>query len=299
VTGNITTVNNEVVSLVNDDLEIFAGNPVDDINAHQRTYVGGSIGEFYGLLSDGIFRNWDEVYNWAYINQAVDDDGVMDPTQRDAQIATSHTAPGDVRWLDVAGPDDENGNPTGPDGIVDANDRVDLGSPIPSLTYGFAFNAKYKGFDMQLFVQGTQGNSVFNVATRWLKDYRQNFNVGATAANSTAYRPEYTASEPRLTRADPNKNILSSSDRYVEDASFTRLKNLTIGYTFNKSVQEKLRATNFRVYFTAQNLITVTNYSGLEPEIGSFSSGTARDFGTDRLQYPQPKSFIFGVQLGF
>jgi hypothetical protein len=140
---------------------------------------------------------------------------------------------------------------------------------------------------------------VFNVATRWLKDYRQNFNVGATAANSTAYRAEYTASEPRLVIADPNQNILRSSDRYVEDASYARLKNLTIGYSFNRNVLNKLNATRFRIYFTAQNAITITNYSGLEPEIGSFSTGTARDFGTDRLQYPQPKTYIVGLQLGF
>ncbi len=299
LTGNITTVNNEVLSLINDDLEIFAPGPVDDINSHQRTYVGGSIGEFYGYVSDGIFSNWDEVYGWAYINQAVDDNGAMDPTKRDAETATTQTAPGDVKWMDIAGPVDENGNLTGPDGIVDANDRVSLGSPIPNLTYGLSFNARYKGFDMQLFLQGSQGNKVFNVATRWLKDYRQNFNVGASAANSTAYRADYTASEPRLVRADPNKNILRSSDRYVEDASYTRLKNLTIGYTFNKNIQDKISATNFRIYFTAQNVFTITNYSGLEPEIGSFSTGTARDFGTDRLQYPQPKSFIFGVQIGF
>jgi TonB-linked SusC/RagA family outer membrane protein len=294
ITGNMTTVKNEVLSLVNEDLEIYSPNPVDDITNHQRTYVGQSIGEFYGYVSDGIFRSWDEVYNWAYINQAstgeTDANGnpVMDPTQRDADVATTHTAPGDIRWVD-----------TNNDGIVNADDRVDLGSPIPNVVYGLTFNAQWKGFDVQVFAQGQQGNKVFNVATRWLKDYRQNFNVGATAANSTAYRPEYTASEPRLVIADPNQNILRSSDRYVEDASYTRLKNFTIGYTFPRAIQRKISATRLRVYFTAQNVFTITNYSGLEPEIGSFSTGTARDFGTDRLQYPQPKTFIVGVQLGF
>jgi TonB-linked SusC/RagA family outer membrane protein len=293
ISGNLTTVKNKVISLVNEDLEIFGDNPVDDITNHQRTYVGQSIGEFYGYVSDGIFRNWDEVYNWPYINQAttgesIDGIPVMDPTQRDATVATTRTAPGDIKWVDTNG-----------DGVVNADDRVDLGSPIPKMVYGATFNASWKGFDMQLFVQGSEGNNVFNVATRWLKDYRQNFNVGATAANATAYRPEYTASEPRLVIADPNQNILRSSDRYVEDASYMRLKNFTIGYSFNRNIMDKLNATRLRVYFTTQNLFTITNYSGLEPEIGSFSSGTARDFGTDRLQYPQPKTFIVGVQVGF
>jgi TonB-dependent starch-binding outer membrane protein SusC len=293
ISGNMTTVQNKVISLVNPDLEIYGDNPVDDISAHQRTYVGQSIGQFYGYVSDGIFRNWDEVYNWAYINQAntgesINGIPVMDPTQRDATVATTRTAPGDIKWVDTNG-----------DGVVNADDRVDLGSPIPSFVYGATFNASWKGFDLQIFAQGQEGNKVFNVATRWLKDYRQNFNVGATAANATAYRPEYNASEPRLVIADPNQNILRSSDRYVEDASYMRLKNFTLGYSFNRNIQDKLNATKLRVYFTTQNLITITNYSGLEPEIGSFSSGTARDFGTDRLQYPQPKTFIVGVQVGF
>jgi outer membrane receptor protein involved in Fe transport len=149
ISGNMTTVQNTVVSLVNEDLEIFAPNPVDDISGHQRTYVGQSIGQFYGFVSDGIFRNWDEVYNWAYINQAntgeTDPNGVpiMDPTQRDANTATGRTAPGDIKWVDTNG-----------DGIVNADDRVDLGSPIPVLVYGLTFNARWKGFDLQFFVQG-------------------------------------------------------------------------------------------------------------------------------------------------
>jgi TonB-linked SusC/RagA family outer membrane protein len=294
ISGNITTVQNEVLSLVNDDLEIFAPNPVDDINSHQRTRVGGSIGEFYGFVSDGIFRDWNEVYDWAYINQAntgeTDANGIpiVDPTQRDANTATTHTAPGDIKWVDTNG-----------DGIVNADDRVDLGNPIPKLVYGLTFNAAWKGIDLQFFFSGQSGNSVFNVATRWLKDYRQNFNVGETARNATAYRDTYTASEPRLVIADPNQNILRSSDRYVEDASFARLRNLTIGYTFSRNIQNKMKATRFRIYFSAQNVFTITNYSGLEPEIGSFSTGTARDLGTDRLQYPQPQTYIFGLQLGF
>lgn len=294
ISGNITTINNEVISLVQEDLIIRTGNPTDDLSGVSWTQVGESIGTFYGYVSDGIFRSWDEVYNHAYINQAVTgetgDDGVpiYDSGRRDAPTATTNTAPGDVRWVDTNG-----------DGVVNADDQVALGSPIPDFIYGLNFSAAYKGLDFQLFLQGSSGNEIYNAATRWLSDNRQNFNVGIQATNSTAYRDNYTASEPRLVRADPNQNILRSSDRYVFNGSYARIKNLTIGYRFNQNTLQSIGATNLRIYVTAQNLLTFTDYFGLEPEVGSFESGTARDAGIDRLLYPQPTSVIFGVQLGF
>lgn len=294
VNANLTTIDNRVISLVNDDLIIKTGNPTDDLTGVSWTQVGQPIGTFYGYVSDGIFRSWEEVYDHAYINQAItgnaNDVGVpvYDTGRRDAETATAHTAPGDIKWRDVNG-----------DGIVNAEDQVPLGSPIPKLIYGFSFNAAYKGFDFQLFLQGAAGNKIFNVARRWLSDNRQNFNVGAEALNATSYRENYTASEPRLVRADPNKNILRSSDRYVYDGSYLRVKNLTIGYRFGETALRGIGAGRFRLYVTAQNLFTFTRYFGLEPEVGSFSSGTSLDAGIDRLIYPQPRSMIFGVQIEF
>ena len=292
--GNITTINNEVLSLVNEDLIIRSGSVTDDINNVSWTQVGGSIGSFYGFVSDGIFSNWDEVYNHAYINQATtgetSDNGVpvFDTGRRDAETAVTNTAPGDVRWVDTNG-----------DGVVNADDQVELGSPIPNFIFGITLNAAYKGFDFQLFLQGASGNKLYNAAYRWLSDNRQNFNVGSQALNSTAYRENYTASEPRLVRADPNQNILRSSDRYLFDGSYTRIKNLTIGYSFNDNVLNRINASKLRIYATAQNLATFTNYFGLEPEVGSVNTGTGLDAGIDRLIYPQPTSIIFGVQVGF
>lgn len=292
--GNLTTINNRVVSLVNNNLIIKTGNPSDDLRGVSWTMVGGAIGTFYGYVNDGIFRNWDEVYEHAYINQAttgeMGDNGapIYATDQRDAITATQYTAPGDVRWRDVNG-----------DGIVDADDQVALGSPIPKLIYGFNFSAAFKGIDFQVFLQGTYGNKVYNAATRWLSDNRQNFNVGTQALNATSYRENYTASEPRLVRADPNKNILRSSDRYVFDGSYARIKNLTIGYTFGQHIHQAINAKHIRIYATAQNLALFTSYSGLEPEVGSVESGTGLDAGIDRLIYPQPTSVVFGAQLRF
>ncbi len=294
ISGNFTTIDNKVISLVNDDLIIKTGSPTDDLTNASWTQVGSSIGSFYGYVNDGIFRNWDEVYDWAFINQAVtgakDPNGIpiQDPTKRDATTAVTKTAPGDVKWVDVNG-----------DGIVDAKDQVELGNPIPKVIYGLTANARYKGFDFQIFFQGSQGNDIFNAATRWLSDNRQNFNVGAVANNSTAYRDQYTASEPRLVRADPNKNILRNSDRYISDGSYMRIKNLTFGYNLPSATLNRIKASKLRVYASVQNLATFTKYDGLEPEVGSFSSGTGLDAGIDRLLYPQPRTFIFGVQVGF
>jgi TonB-linked SusC/RagA family outer membrane protein len=290
--GNITTINNRVLSLVNPDLIIRQGGPTDDISNVSWSQVGQPIGMFYGYVNDGIFRNWDEVYSHAFINQATsgtDADGnvVYDTDKRDAETATTKTAPGDLKWRDVNG-----------DGVVNAEDQVALGTPIPDFTYGFTFNAAYRGFDFQFFLQGAHGHQIYNAAKRWLVDFRQNFNNGTEALNSTYYQPEYTASEARLVRADPNRNVLRSSDRYVFDGSYARIKNITLGYTFNTNVLNRLGASNIRVYGTVHNLATITNYFGLEPDIGSLSS-TALQAGIDRLTYPQPRTFLVGVQVGF
>lgn len=293
ISGNITTINNEVKSLVDEDLVIKVGNPTDDLTNVSWTQVGEPIGSFYGFVSEGIFRNWDEVYDHAYINQATTGDTengvpVYDTGARDAVTATTNTAPGDIKWKDING-----------DGIVDNDDQVSLGSPIPDFTYGLTFNGRFKGFDAQLFFQGAAGYELYTAAYRWLYDFRQNFNQGVYANNAEPYSANYTASEPRISTSDPNKNILRSSDRYVSDGTYVRLKNLTIGYNFNKNVIDAINAQKLRIYFTAQNLMTISNYFGLEPDVGSLETGTARDAGIDRLIYPQPTTFMLGVQVGF
>ena len=297
VNANVTTINNKVLALSGgEDVVLRSGNVTDDINEVSWTKVGEPIGTFYGYVSDGIFRNWNEVYGHAYINQAITDqtdaDGnpVYDSDARDAETATVRTAPGDVRWRDVNG-----------DGVVNADDQVALGSPIPDFLYGLSFNASYRAFDFQLFLQGSQGNEIYNAAKRWLVDFRQNFNQGTEALDAAYYQPEYTASQPRLVRADPNGNVLRSSDRYVFDGSYARIKNLVVGYTLSSSLLDKINAQRFRVYVSVQNLATFTNYFGLEPEVGSQGntpSENARANGIDRLLYPQPRTVVVGVQLG-
>lgn len=281
LSANLTTITNEVLGLgETDSTVIFTGNATDDLSNVSITRIGDPIGSFYGFQHDGIFQSWDDVYGWARINQ--------DPNGgRDAATAVSRTAPGDLRWIDQDG-----------DGDVDGDDRVILGSPIPDFIYGATFNAGYKNFDLQVFLQGMHGNEIFNAATRWLEDMRQNFNQGTAVLDRWQAEGDQT-DIPRATRSDPNQNILRVSDRYVEDGSFMRIRNFTVGYTLPANVAEKIRANRVRVYGTIQNLATFTRYSGLEPEIGSYTSGTARDAGIDRMVYPQPRTFLIGAQLGF
>lgn len=294
ISGNITTINNEVVSLVNEDLIIRRGGVTDDIGNVSWTQVGEPIGSFYGFVTDGLFRSWDEVYDHAYQNQKLSPSaGGTTPADyytenRADTTATTNTAPGDIRFVDVNG-----------DGVVDNEDRTNLGSPIPDFTYGLTFNGRFKGFDFQVFLQGAHGHQIYNAAKRWLVDFRQNFNNGIEATNSAPYSPNYTAPEARLVRADPNQNVLRSSDRYVFDGSYMRIKNLTVGYSLPQNLLDNIGATRTRVYGTVQNLATFTDYFGLEPDVGSLSEGNALDAGIDRLIYPQPTTFIVGIQVGF
>ncbi len=281
LSGNFTTVNNEVKSLgANDQVEIIEGNIADDLTGVSITRVGEPVGQFYGYETDGLFQNWDEVYSHATQNQNPDEG-------RDEVTASQYTAPGDIRFKDLNG-----------DGVINDADKTVIGSPIPDFNYGFTADLSYKSFDFSLFLQGNYGNDIYNGATKWLEDLRQNFNQGAAALDR--WTPENTSTDiPRATPNDPNSNISRSSDRYVEDGSYLRIKNMTVGYTFNQEFVNRAGISRFRVYGTARNLLTLTGYSGLEPEIGSLSSGTARDAGLDRFVYPQPRAFLMGVQLGF
>ena len=281
LSGNVTTISNEVVSLgANDQVEIIEGNVADDIQGVSITRVGAPVGQFYGYVTDGLFQNWGEVYDHAQQNQ--DPDG-----GRDAATAGQFTAPGDIRFADLDG-----------NGVINSEDKTIIGNPIPDFTYGFSANASYKDFDVSLFLQGSYGNDIYNGAKKWLQDFRQNFNQGTAVLDAWSEQNTDTNIN-RVSATDPNSNLSRSSDRFVEDGSYLRLKTVTVGYTANSSLINNLGARSLRVYATARNLLTLTGYSGLEPEIGSLESGTARDAGIDRFVYPQAKQFMVGVQLGF
>lgn len=281
LSSNLTTIRNEVKSLgANDQLEIIEGDIANDVTGVSITRVGDPIGQFYGYVSDGLFQDWDEVYNHATQNQ--------DPAGgRDESTARQYTAPGDIRFKDLNG-----------DGQITSDDRTIIGNPIPDFIYGFTASLAYKNIDLNLFLEGDYGNDILNGATRWLQDFRQNFNQGQ--AYLDAWTPQHRDTEiHRVAVLDPNSNMSRLSDLYIEDGSYLRVKTLSLGYTFPDDLINRTGADRFRIYATARNLLTLTSYSGLEPEIGSLSTGTARDAGVDRFVYPQAKQFLVGIQLGF
>ncbi|MFD1615291.1 SusC/RagA family TonB-linked outer membrane protein [Gelatiniphilus marinus] len=224
-----------------------------------RTEVGGEIGRFYLFEADGIFQNQAEI---------------------DAHGVQPDAVPGDLRFTDISG-----------NGSLGDEDKKYMGSGLPDFEYGLNFNARYKNFDASVFFQGTQGNKIYNGVKMWLYRTDRN-NMSSDLLN--AWTPQNTGSNiPRNAFGDPNNNIRPSS-YFLEDGSYLRLKNIQIGYTLPESVSTKLAISNARIYVTANNLFTITDYSGFDPGLANGGTFTR---GVDRGFYPLTKSFILGVNL--
>lgn len=259
--GNITLLQNEVTDLGPGGLPIIAGR-IQSANANvTRTVVGGQIGAFYGYVTDGIFQNQQEVNEHAFQSEG--------------------TSPGDIRFLDLNG-----------DGLIDELDQRFIGSPIPKLLYGLTAEIKYKGFDLQMFWQGTYGNDIYNATVRYDFTYVNR----PESALERWTGPGTSDFEPRANLFDPNQNA-RVSDRFVEDGSFIRLKNLQVGYTIPEAASGRLGLGACRIYVSGQNLLTFTRYSGLDPEIGQI--GSSLELGIDKGFYPQARVFIGGINVNF
>lgn len=263
ISGNISYIKNEVTDL-GADKEFLTGQTFSPQGLEiTRTAVGFPVGFFYGYTTDGIFQNAGEVA--AYTNA---DGGMIQPDAK----------PGDFRFVDV------NGN-----GEIDPEDRGMIGDPTPNWTYGMNFSLGWKGFDLVFFGQGVAGNEVFKATRRF----------DLQMANMTADALDRWTGEgttdiyPRLVMNDPNKNFSRSSDFYVEDGSFFRIKTMQIGYSLPKLITSKIGFGKIRVYVSGNNLVTFTKYSGFDPEIGGGS------YGVDRGIYPQARFYLFGINATF
>lgn len=274
IAANFSTVRNKVLSF-GDKVKgpFFAGSNADfggfDIT---RTVVGEAVQSFFGWQVDGIFQNQAEI-------DALD--------AKDGNAATKYqdkAAPGDIRFRDINN-----------DGVINADDRLNLGSFIPKFTYGANFSAGYKNFDFTAFFQGVQGNKVYNGTKVLTQGMLRLFGAGKDVLN--AWTPQNTNTNvPRAVDGDPNNNS-RTSDRFLEDGSYLRLKVLSVGYTIPANTLGKV-VRNARVYVTAQNLLTFTKYTGYDPEVGS-RFNTALTSGIDYGQFPQARTFLIGVQVGF
>ncbi len=262
VTANFSSSKNEITKLGFAD-ESFTEGYIEYYNfPTTRTEVGGEIGRFYLFKSDGIFQNQGEI---------------------DAHGVQPNAVPGDLRFVD-----------TNQDGALDDDDKGYFDSGLPKLEYGLTFNGFYKNFDLTLFFQGTQGNNMYNGMKMWLYRTDRLENVSSDLVN--AWTPQNTGSDiPRNTSTDANSNI-RPSDYFLEDASYLRLRNLQIGYTLPADMVSKASLSKARIYLSAYNLLTITNYSGFDPGISNSGLFTR---GVDRGFYPLTKSFVVGVNLGF
>lgn len=282
ISANFATQANELVSL-------GQGNPLFAINYEgdqlKRAVEGEALYHFFGWRVDRLFQADDFVTDPD--GNLVLRDGI--PTQPAAQ-------PGDIKFQDIAGAPDENGNPTGPDGVIDANDRVNLGNAQPTYLYGLNGNFRYKNFELTLFFQGQGGNYIYNTNRFELEGMTRVFNAGTAVLDR--WTPENTDTDiPRAITGDPNRNV-RASDRFLERGDFLRAKLVRFGYTFDNT--KVTFANRLHVYVASQNLFTITNYTGLDPEIGTRqglngNTGLGIDFG----QYPQARTFMVGVNANF
>ncbi|GAB4409404.1 MAG: TonB-dependent receptor [Bacteroidia bacterium] len=263
IRANASYVENEVTDL-GPDKEFLPGQTFSPQGLEiTRTTVGLPIGYFYGYQTDGIFQTEAEVA--AYTGA----DGL--PIQPAAQ-------PGDFRFVDV----NENGE-------IDPDDRTFIGDPTPNWTYGFNLSAAWKGFDVVVFGQGVDGNELFKATRRF---DLQMANMTADALDRWT-GPGTSNTYPRLVMNDPNQNFSRSSNFYVEDGGFFRIKTLQLGYSLPVTVLQPVGIDRVRFYVSGNNLVTFTGYSGFDPEIGGGS------YGVDRGIYPQPRFYLVGINLTF
>ena len=228
------------------------------------TLVGEPLGVFYGYQVQGIFQSAGEVTQAARQNNA---------------------APGDIRFRDLNG-----------DNIINEKDRTVIGDPNPDAIAGVTNTFGYKGLELSVFFQGSFGNDIYNQNRETIEGMRDPLNQSTAVLNR--WTPTNTNTNiPRAVRNDPNGNA-RYSDRFLEDGSYVRLKNLTLGYTVPGTLSKRAAISSLRVYVTGQNLITWTDYSGYDPEVSAdpFSTtGLGRDFGV----YPQSRTYTVGLNASF
>ena len=235
-----------------------------DTGFASRVAVGQPLGAFYGWVVEGLFRNSDDVLTHAFQHTL--------------------TVPGDYKFADLNGDD-----------RITTDDRAFIGDPNPDIFGGVTNSFSLSGLELSVFFQFSKGNDVFNGTRQAMLD------VGASPGTSGEIRDRWLPSNPdtdipRATFFDFNDNG-RTSDAFVEDGSYLRLKALSLGYQLPGRFANALRLRNLRLYLVAENLVTLTGYKGLDPEVSTFDRSNT-SFGTDFFTYPQTKSFTFGVKVG-
>lgn len=265
--GNFTTIKNEVVALGGKE-GMLPGDDIAWAGSYTYSAVGSAASQFYMFQTDGLFQSQDQV------DRYVGENG--EKIQPNAQA-------GDVIYVDANG-----------DGIIDSNDITEVGSPLPTFEYGFNVGLNYKAFDLSMFFQGVSGNKILNVNRYEMEAANSGYNVSSRLTN--AWRTDNMNTDiPRNVIIDNNNNYMMS-DRYLENGSYFRLKNIQLGYTLNSSLLSKMKLNKLRVYVNADNVFTITDYNGYDPEVIPVNALTQ---GVDHGNYPMYRTFTAGLQLIF
>ena len=277
--------------------------------------IGESLYNFFGYEVEGVYESLEDIQNSAK-PASYPADGVFNK---------SNTVwVGDIKYRDQPTVDtDGDGVADAGDGVIDENDRVNLGSPLPLFTFGWTNTFTYKNFDLSIFLNGSFGNKVMNynsiTLTHMNSPWTNQLNSVSDRAQLVPIDPDKVYEDgsmwydditnvkvanpgtktPRASINDPNDNDRISS-RYVEDGSYLRIKNITLGYTFPKKWMDKARIENLRIYCNIQNLYTFTRYSGYDPEVGaSTQDATGLTYGVDNGRYPSPTTYSIGLNITF
>ena len=279
------------------------------------TEVGGSLFNFYGYVCDGFYTSKEDIEN---------SPTPIRPAANGVYTKNSTVWVGDIKYKDISGPEGK------PDGVIDELDRTNIGSPLPKFTFGWTNTFRYQNFDLNIFINGSYGNKVGNynkykltqMRNTWVNqltdvldaihlepiDASKDYSAGIDRGDGVLIYNWYDdinnvkignpgATLPRVSGMDPNNNVCWS-DRYIEDGSYIRLKNISLGYTFPKNFVKKLSLESLRLSVNIQNLLTITGYDGYDPEVGT-STQSSFVSGLDNGRYPSPTTYSFGLNVTF
>lgn len=257
---------NKVIAMGSESGSIKGGSTNQNITTSE-TKAGYPIGGYWLISTAGYFNSQEEVDAYA----------------KDGKKIQPAAEPGDIKFVDANN-----------DGVINDDDRVFQGSPFPDFTFALNGNMRYKNFDLSIGLQGVLGNKIYNATRQTLEDVTKGSNFLASCLDY--WTPENkNASHPRLTWDDPNRNTRAESDRYLENGSYLRLRSVQLGYTFPQT-WFKGAIQHARVYINAENLFTITSYSGYSPDV---NADNANYRGFDYFIYPTNRTFMLGLNVTF
>jgi len=280
-------------------------------NVPTRSEVGQPVGQFYGYVTEGIFQNEQDILSHAVQVKRSGSESTEKPNGENYVHRTDGVWIGDVKYKDLNG-----------DGLINSSDQTFIGNPNPKFTFGFNNNFTYKSFTLGVFITGSQGGKIFNalrIRTEGMQNLSNNqlaevsnralvglIAPGDSRAQDAIDRENITkvqlsnpdATIPRYTSTDVNGNARIPSDRWVEDGSYVRVQNISLGYTLPSTLTNRARLSRVRIYGNVQNAFVFTKYSGYDPEVGANNQNVLQQ-SVDSGRYPTPRMFTLGLDVDF